>query len=369
MFNIGEGIETDALSLYLSSSSDWSKERGNERRQVFRHKSGTLVFVPMQRATDFLALTMAAATEIAAAENRTPQEVAIDLVWRKFDKIHVHREAEESSLLYSAGVEMHQALGDLILSAARAVSEPRAVYVGGRYPRMVADYFDQVRMIPSEKGSFVVRALLPIIWSSTEPAFDMVGPPNQAVRQVSTTILRAAGVAVNTANQVVANENMERWNDAIEEGVSANLCEALTNLVGHGKEAGRISLRISWTWAKPADSVNPVEIPVELGEVLKAGAEYLRGQSDEETVLITGRVTTLHRESATGPGEITVTGFIEAIDSRNGTLRCELDEDTYRSAISAHDGGQTVTVSALVRPAPRGIVVQHVEYFRVQPRN
>lgn len=365
MDDISDDFETEALPLYLSSSPVWSLLRGDERRQIFEHTSGARVFVPMQRRSDFSFLAVFATNEIAAAENRTPQDVAVDMVWMRFDKLHVHREAQTSSLPYSAGIELHLALGDLILAAARAASEPRAAYVGGRHPHLVDAYLDRVRMIPSETGSFVVRALLPLVWGENELTLDLVGPANETVRRVSTTILRAANAAITTAQEIVSGETMNHWDAAVEQGVSANLCDALTSLVGHGTGAGKVELRISWTWAKPAQPVSAVEIPVDLAPVLEAGADYLRGQPDEHTVRITGLVTVLHRESATGPGEITVRGYIEGFDASYRILRCELDENSYRSAISAHEDGHTVTVSAFVRREPRRLNVLYVEDFHV----
>ena len=366
MDDIGNLIETEALPLYLGASESWTVARSDANRRIYIHTTGARVFVPMQREVDFPLLASVAINEIATAEQRTQEDVVVDMVWMRYDKVHVRRESHASSLLYSAGVEMHQALGDLILAGARAASETRAAFVGGRRPRVVEDYLDRVRMIPSAQGSFVVRALLPLSWGSETPTLDLVGPANPDVRNVSTTILRATNAAVVTAQQVAAGEaDMNLWEAAVGQGVSSNLCDALTGLVGHGPDAGTAEVRISWTWAIPRDQVPPVEIPAGLGPVLEAGADYLRGQPDEHTVRITGLVTKLHRESATGPGEITVRGYIESFDSANRTMRCELDGDSYRQAIGAHDAGNTVTVTALVRRGPRGLEVLRVEDLRV----
>ena len=47
---------------------------------------------------------------------------------------------------------------------------------------------------------------------------------------------------------------------------------------------------------------------------------------------LTGLVIRLHRDTPTGPGDITVRGFIEGFDSAARSLRLELDEVTYRQA-------------------------------------
>ena len=295
-------------------------ERQNENRRIYRHDNGARVFVPMQQASDFAMLASVVINEIAAAEQRTQDDVLVDMVWMKFDKVHVRRESEASSLLYTAGIEMHEALGELIDAGARVSSEPRSAYVGGRRPKLVDDYLDQVRMIPSMAGSFVVRALLPLTWGTENPTFDMVGPAHPTVRSVSTTILRATNAAVTTATQIAGDQaDMSQWADAVGLGVSSNLCDALLlGLVGEGPDGQQAEVRISWTWAMPAEPIPAVEIPPGIGPILAAGADYLRGEPDEHTVRITGRITNLHRETQQGAGDVTVK--VSSRDMRAATV-------------------------------------------------
>lgn len=366
MDDLGNPIDPQALPLYLHSSEAWTSERQDDNRQIYRHTTGARVFIPLQKQSDFDLLASVAIKEIARTEGRTQDDVVVDMVWMRYDKVHVRRESQASSLLYTAGIEMHEALGELIVAGARASSEPRGSYVGGRRPKLVADYLDHVRMIPSMAGSFVVRALLPLTWDTDEPMLDMVGPAHPTVRNVSTTMLQATNAAVITAQQIAADQaDMNQWTESIGLGVSSNLCDALTGLVGVGPDAGKAEVRISWTWAMPADPIPAIEIPAGIGPILAAGADYLRGEPDEHTVRITGRITNLHRETQQGAGEVTVKGFIEGYDGSNRTLRCELDGPTYSSALAAHDAGRTVVVTALVQRAPRGLRVLRTEDFRV----
>ena len=366
MDDIGNLIDPQALPLYLQSSEAWVAERQDDSRRIYQHTTGARVFIPMHKESDFAFLATVAIKEIALAEGRTQDDVVVDMVWMRYDKVHVRRESQASSLLYTAGIEMHEALGELIVAGARASSEPRSAYIGGRRPKLVDDYLEHVRMIPSMAGSFVVRALLPLTWGTDELTLDLVGPANPTVRNVSTTILRATNAAVFTAQQIAADQaDMTQWTEAVGSGVSANLCDALIGLVGSGPGAGKAELRISWTWAMPAEPIPAVEIPAGIGPILAAGADYLRGEPDEHTVRITGRITNLHRETQQGAGDITVKGFIEGYEGSNRALRCELDGPTYSSALAAHDAGRTVAVTALVQRAPRGLTVLRVEDFHV----
>ena len=151
----------------------------------------------------------------------------------------------------------------------------------------------------------------------------------------------------------------------MERGVSANLCDALGRLPG--SDSQNVDLRVDWTWAEPSEPTPSVDVYGGVAPVLEAGGDFLRGEPEEHSILITGLVTKLHRERATGPGEITVKGRIENWDVSSKTLRCELDERTYREAIHAHDVGEAVRVTALVRREPRGLKVIRVEDLETLP--
>lgn len=357
-------VEVGALPQYLAASSSWVLERDDDRRQIFVGPGDTRVFVPRSAGSDFEMLTELAVSEISKAEKRPPDEVFVDLLWSRFDKVTVRRNAPSDSLTFSAGVELHEALGDLIVAGARAASEPRSAYTGGRRPRLVDDYFDQVRMLPSAQGSFVVRALLPLNWKSDDPQLDL-RLADADVRAVTRMIADASKVAVSAAESVEAGAPMSSWDATVDRGVSSNLCRALTSLVGHGADSADTELGIHWTWAVPASPVEPLVIPSRLADILEAAADYLHGSPAEHDIQVTGLITRLHRESANGPGAFTVKGFEAGADAKVRTLQCSVDEDTYRQAISAHDEGKIVKVAALVRRQPRGVEVLRIEAFQV----
>jgi hypothetical protein len=356
--HLANQLEPADLRDYLRLAG-WSPERADDRRSVWLHRSGAQVFVPGQRLSDYEQLLDLAVVGIARAEERDADDVVSDLTWRQYDKFYVRRPSPSSSLPLEEAIGFHEALGDLIVSAARASWEPRPSYRGPR-PGRVISYLERVRLIPSVPGSFVARALLPLNTLEGTP-LPLVGPAEPAVRDVSTTILRATGAAVESARAIALGSSNSLWDDAVQEGVSANLCDALARLSGRDAEASsQVDLRIDWTWAAPDDPMSPVSVPAGLAPILDYGSDYLRGGPEEHTIRITGLVTHLHREKGTGPGEITVRGYIEQWDAGSRALRVELDEGTYRQAISAHEAGTTVRLTAQVRRAMGRVEVVHV---------
>ncbi len=360
-----EFLDIEAVLLYLGANG-WEVERRDERRSIWRHTSGARVFVPGLLSSDSTDLLRIAVQEIAQAENRHQDELTIDLAWRQFDKLHIRRDAPTSTLPLTEGIDLHGALHDAIVAAARASSEPRASFTGRR-PLAVEAYLDRVRLIPSVAGSFVVRALLPLDIAPEQGRLPIVGPAAPTVRRIATTLLRATAGAVEAAKAVALGAPMDRWDEAVVLGVSSNLCDALSRLTGPVDEpsGGDVHMRIDWTWAAPDEPAPPVTVPRGLAPVLAAGGDFLHGQPEEHSVRIIGLVTKLHREQAAGPGEVTVRGQVENWDAGPRAVRFELDEPTYRAAIAAHDAGESVRVIALVRRSDRGLVVVRVEDFQV----
>ena len=358
MSTLVERVEPVDLEAYLRTFG-WSRLQADARRSIWRHQSGAQVFVPAERLTDYNQLVDLAVTEIAHAEGKPEDDVVSDLIWRQYDKLYIRHSSPSSSLSLEEAIEFHGALGDLIVAAALASWEPRASYAGRR-PSQVMAYIERVRLIPSVPGSFVARALLPLDTLTGTP-LPMVGPAEPGIRHVSTTILKATDAAVESAQAVVAGEPMTRWSEAVNEGVSANLCDALARLVhAETDAAAAINLHIDWTWEAPDEPMPEISIPSGLGPVLEYASDLLRGGPQEHAITITGLITHLHREKAAGPGEITVRGYIEQWDASSRSLRLELDEGSYRQAIAAHDTGGTVRVTALVRRAARTLEVVRV---------
>lgn len=358
-----EYFDAGAVDLYLRANR-WEVVRGDARRSIWQHYSGQRVFIPARSTSDAPDLLRIAVREIAQAEGRDEDELAIDLAWRQFDKLHVRRETPGSALGLTEALDLHGALQDTIVAAARAASEPRAFF-SGRRPVAVEQYIDRVRLIAPVPGSFVVRALLPLDTSPDKERLPLVGPAAPKVRRISTTLLRATAEAVETAQAVAKGAPLSQWQNAVPLGVSSNLCDALSRLTGPMKEpsGGDVELRIAWTWAAPEEAAPSVKIPRGLAPVIAAGGDLLRGEPEEHGIRLIGLVTKLHREDASGPGEVTVRGHIENWGDAARTVRFELDEATYRSAIAAHDGGISVRVTALVRRAAYALEVVRVEDF------
>lgn len=362
-----DNLRSADVELYLQSTGQWEREKGNSRRAIWLHpEAGRRIFIPMQPGPDRAELFAKLIHELASIETRSTADVLIDFAWPEYDRLRLSRKSDDTVVPIEEAITLHEALSDLIVAGARAADDPRSSF-RGRRPHSVEDYLQRVRVLPSAPGSFVVRALLPLTRPpSNQDPLPLFGPPAAALHKVSATIMKASQIAVETAQAMTTGASLDEWNRVVPEGVSANLCDALSRLPGDDAELARnVEVSIGWTWSAEVDVPRgPVDVPAGLAPILAAASAYLRGEPEEYTIRLTGLVTKLHRDNASGPGEVTVRGHIENYDSGQRALRTELDATTYGEAIQAHEAGATVQVSALVRRSARGFEVLRVSEFR-----
>jgi hypothetical protein len=328
----------------------WRVDKADDRREIWVAPTGSKVFLPMQRLEGFQALMAEVVDRVAKTEERDEDDIVVDLSWPGYDKLmaRTHVDSPSSAVPLQEAIESSDALRDLVVAAARA-SESRQPTFRGGWSANVARYFDQVKMIPSMPGSFTLRALLPI---NAEPPDQLLVPSidTASIRSVSRTLLSAVRAARQAAVDRVGGADETVFETAVDEGVSAELLDALVRLGGMEHQSADLELGLTWTYAAPEPPTLPVRIEAGLLPSLAEGAGILRQATDEVPAVLTGSVTRLHRESVVGPGEVTVHGYLDAgAGSATRTMTFELDEETYQTAIGAHSSGATVRVVCTVR--------------------
>lgn len=142
---------------------------------------------------------------------------------------------------------------------------------------------------------------------------------------------------------------LEVFDTAYEEGVSANLCEAVDRMFVDGYFSA-IELRPRLSPAlvsrvRPMVRLDSASVPV-----FKDAAVRLRKLSKQpQATTVTGRVTDLHRSSPATDESVSVTSLV---DGKKRTVRMKLSATQYGEAIRAHD--KTLPVIARGNLAKRG---------------
>lgn len=360
-------IDADAVRDYLTVTG-WTQAQADDVKEIWAADDGARVLLPQQQLTDYRQLVDEAVIRITRHEGRPADDVLVDLEWPAHDKLVARTRVDRqgSSVPLQDALGLNGALRDLVVASARA-SEKRQPSFRGGWSTAVGQYVDHVRMLPSRPGSFALRALLPLNASEPEELL-LPTTTTTSVRQVTWTLARAVVAAQSAAEAAVAGAGDQVFEQAVEEGVSADLLDALVRLGGPEDDLAPVELSVRWTYAAPEAELEPVRLSTGILPVLAYGADVLRGTPDEVDATVTGLVVRLHRHDRLGAGEITIQGFVESeIGSSTRQVRMQLDEPTYEQAIDAHREGTGVRVRCRVRWGGARINVTHVEAFGLTP--
>ena len=150
---------------------------------------------------------------------------------------------DDGSVSIDAGVDIVAQSRDMLLAAAYSVRDPQPFYRAGAN-RNATEYMRKVRLGQTERGSFVVTLLA--------PAPPQLQPPLRAEwarlddepfeRQVTRRLVNALEASRAAAEAAASGDGLVAFEKSIERGVSANLCDAVANLID---ESGGIDISLT----------------------------------------------------------------------------------------------------------------------------
>jgi hypothetical protein len=275
---------------------------------------------------------------VARVEARSELEVLNDLLLLDVDVVRVHRPADDdvrASIALSAGALLLQNATELVTASAVSAVSPRRV-ISARRPTQALDYLNRVQLGQTERSSFVLTIV------SKVEALNTPGTPGLLEymeepfpRKVIATLARGLSAAKDAITQSAESGRYDPFDLTVEQGVSANLCEALAGIISAAEPGGSVNVSIGWAAKRPAPTQVPSSLTFERSDasLLLGAAKYLRHTSPLEGLRLTGVVVNLHREEGQQAGVATIA---TVIDGSVRKLSTPLTSDEYAIAIDAH---------------------------------
>ena len=286
---------------------------------------------------------------VARVEDRDVQAVFADLSAAGTDviRLQVPQADADGSIKLTQGVAMYREAENLMLAAACAAREPRRLY----HPRKiieVRDYLDSLRLGQTERGSYVVTVRSPVAPALGAPAqlplLDAEDEPfPRAVTLKLSQALRSATAAIRTA---IESDRFDAFEAAVEQGVNANLCDALAQLSANG---GGLDIRISWARVRPAPTVeHHFRFSRDMARVLESAAQEFRRNEPKLDERLEGFVIHLNRAPELDPGVATLRVLLEG---RARRLRATFEPREYSLVVKAHDERLPVSIEGDIFPS------------------
>lgn len=331
------------VATYLRSQG-W-EQYSNHRNASVWSKNDTNgdpvdVLLPLDPSVGDYALRMGEILKaLSSIENRSQYEIFADLLTTFADVIRARiddAELRDGSIPIELHSQIAQRARDLILAAACSATQKRAVWHSNK-PRQAIDQMRRVRIGQSERGSYVFSIVSPVSPELHTPANGILIETQEPFERQMTQMLATSLVALdNAAAQAASTGEFEAFNNAIEHGVSANLCEAIAGFWGDDDRDRKVEFSFSWSPARHIDPSIPRRIQFQSDRimVIREAARVMKEFSPSEDFELEGAVVKLERENPDRPGRVTVIGLI---DDKQRRVTLDLNDQQYTTAIKAHE--------------------------------
>jgi hypothetical protein len=293
---------------------------------------------------------------LAAAEERPRDEIARDIASPLVDTQSYRTFPDgvpDGLTTLTGGLRALGGVRSMIEAAARAVVDGPHVAFSGAAPKSVGDLLDELQLGPSLSGSYVLTVRVPL--GGSQPG---TGGDTPLARRMLLQLHDAVVAVRDAALSAAPSGRLEAFDGTVTEGVSADLCEALSDLGGPAREQ---PFAVTFRWARglPAElPATTVRFEAGMGGVIHDAAQRLSRLDAFGDATVTGVVDSLHDSPARGDRwRVKVRG--ELVTGRGTrarrTIWVRLDrQSAYDRAIAAHRGLRRVRATgALSRVSGR----------------
>lgn len=358
------------LTTLLRASGWRSTRQIGDKTTVwqFEDDSDTELLVPArQELGDYPARVFDVLEALSYVTGRSHLQLLFDLSVSNTDVVRVRAVSpgvENGTINIREGAEFVKHSMEMMLAAASSTVQKQSVFLT-RKPDRAVEYLDKVRLGQTEQGSFILTLLSPVapsrsnlsLFYTTEGEGERESqegePPFE--RQVTELLARSLNRVKNAATLVANTGVLDPFKDAVQEGVTSNLCEALVGLHENGAQS-EVEVNFAWSRGRVAPANVPASIRIsdQNISVIRSAVKMFREIAPAEPVVIQGFVAKLSRPQPNARGgEITIHGFI---DRDIHKVKVQLSHDDYQQAVVAHERYKPV--------ACRGELIKSGSLFR-----
>lgn len=312
------------------------------------------VLVPLQQQwRDYPRRMKSVLDTLSEAEQRSQLAIMRDVAAVSFDVVRL-RVADNAilggTMFFEDAIHVASAGRGMMLSAACAAIQPRRAY-HSRKPTLATKYVDGLRMGQTEVGSYVLTILSPVAPALTSrqlslpalPTSTAESQPEPYERTVTQTLGAALGRLHRAASRSAATGALDAFEEAVPEGVSADLCEAM-GLIRECTHVATFEVSIGWAPSRPPTVNVPsrFQFATDVLEIVREAGRLLRERTPVEDFELVGSVIDLSRPSEELHGVAIILGNV------HGQLRKVSTELWGADWQIAHDA-QEKTPRALLR--------------------
>lgn len=352
-------IDVDLLEVYLAETN-WrlfkTSDSGVKIWDTIKDGSVVRLRLPGDKDFDDYARSMQMALQtLAELENRSLESLIEVLQSNKTGdiiKLTTYDRLDRSSFSIPLldGVALIEKAKRLTTAAALSAENFKKSFSNFRSPK-VLEYLSRVRLGQTESGSYRIKLLTPLPYQNLIPGI----VPYE--RRVSDTLISGLDALDHISKSIIrtGNYQFEEYLEAVDSGVSANLCEALID-------------------SKVKDEHLPLEIGVEYSPIIKAPHQESKSVEFNPDVLhyveqaakdfrefapqvirLTGLVTTLTNNPRKG-NRLPRISLATTIEGKPRVVHITFNNlEDYLTAVDAHRAEHVLGISGILGQQGRSI--------------
>jgi hypothetical protein len=293
---------------------------------------------------------------IAAAEERSQQQVHTDLLTTFADVVRVRiddPEAKDGTLALDAHAEIAQKTRDLLLAAGCSAVQKRAVWHASK-PTQAVEQVKKLRVGQSERGSYIITVISRVSPALEYPAGGRLFEAEIPFERKLIHTLACSLAALDTAAaRAAVSGKFDSFEESVERGVSANLCDAVAGLWGENAPQRVLEFRFSWSPARPLESEAPSQVRFGPDRIplIRDAARAMKERAPVPDFDLEGAVVKLEQL----PEAETVLSLVDGHPKRVAVV---LDSAEYKRAVEAHKLGHTFRCRGSLVREGRGYALQ-----------
>ena len=283
-------------------------------------------------------------------EGRSPTKVIEGVINYDSDIVKIKvmsADVDGGAIPIEDGVLLFEKSKDLLVSSSLSAFTKKRFY-SGSWPAVVKKFLDTLKFGQTEHGSYVVNIIAPIINSSEVSIPEIDSSVTRSISNNLARSLRATSIAIEEYEKT---KDLFLFEEAISNGVSANLCDAITGISGSKQNRDvEISIELSVSEKDSQDIIKSHKFLSRHMPILNTASEYYKGNFVINNYDVYGLVIRMDHEPAEDYGVIRVASLVNG-STKNISIQLGLDD--YWKAVEAHKLKLPVTCQGDLHVAPR----------------
>lgn len=321
------------LSAYARAAGWARAEPYGEHSDVYAHEGLPEIIVPRtQHLGDYVHVVAQLIGIFAQVANMDELSLYHDLVTADRDVIRVQVDrADSGTVAINDGIDLVNGARDMLLAAACSLQAPGPLYRTGAN-REANEFLQRVHWGQPEQGSIALTLLLPVVPPPVQAPLDTdrASDRDPMERRV-TRRLADALAATRQATEGTVRGDSDAFYQAVTHGASANLCEALVQLI---TPFPALEISLVWARTRPVPKVRDTfRFANADAPILREAARSFRDREPKPDVRLFGFVQGRIRDREETDGTI---AFRASIEGQPRSVKAVLNQADYYQALQAH---------------------------------